>query len=125
MPRFAPLLQLLLALVLLLNGVGNAVAGASMQVTTLGGDANAVMQAPEMETAHAGCATRPTAPPPVQDDSCCGGSGYCDFACAQIPALVPPPHGLVVMHHGGMGSERPPRGHEAPALAGVTRPPIA
>lgn len=127
MPRLASLLQLLLALVLVLNGIGNAIAGASMEVAAITGDAGHASAAAEsgMEEAHAGCATPASTPSPGQDDSSCGGSGYCDFACAQVLALVPPLPGSIAMHEGDAGPEHPATGHEAPALAGVTRPPIA
>ena len=124
MPRFATFLQLLLALVLVLNGIGSAFAGASMQVTAVAGDAAAATHAAGMEDAHAGCPG--LAPvPSAQDDGSCGGSGYCDFACAQILALMPPAHEVSLRHQGDVGAEYPPTGHQAPALAGVTRPPIA
>lgn len=127
MPRLASLLQLLLALVLVLNGIGNAIAGASMEVAAITGDAGHASAAAEsgMEEAHAGCATPASTPSPGQDDSSCAGSGYCDFACAQVLALVPPLPGSIAMHEGDAGPEHPATGHEAPALAGVTRPPIA
>lgn len=119
--RAGILLRLLLAVSLVLNGIGGALAGVSMSI-----EAHAV--APDASD-HAGChepAAEPAAEPETGDAGDCCDSGPCSCACAQLPQLAATElllMPLVVVHAAAVGtrlSERP-----APALPHLIRPPIA
>lgn len=124
MHRIPALLQLLLIATLVLNGIGTAFVGAAMQAPAAVAAA-ADGEAMPMERGHGECITPAEAPAQAPGDACCDDTGYCDFVCAQVIAVVPPTLGPALPHRGGVRVGLTPPGHEALLLAGVTRPPIA
>lgn len=125
MHRIPALLQLLLIATLVLNGIGTASAGAAVQVPAALVAAAGGGAMPMEHSGHGECITPVGTPAQVPGDACCGDAGYCDFACAQVIAVVPPTLGPALPHRGGVHLGLAPPGHETPLLAGVTRPPIA
>lgn len=125
MSRIPAFLQWLLIAILALNGVGTAFASVSMQMAGATTATPTGMTTPEHGGDHGDCPMAVAAPAYGSDQASCGGTGYCDFACAQILALAPPSQHAPMSHRTDIRIDLSTGAHDSPLLAGVTRPPIA
>ncbi len=135
MSRFALPLQLLLALALILNGIGGAMAGvlAALPATAMTTPAAMAdgMQPGDCHE-HLDAAAETMAAPAAPSDCHTGGSGDCSGsaecrqACLHASVAVPPQLQIGIVQARAETSLHPlANGHPAPALRGLIRPPIA
>ena len=134
MSRCARPLQLLLALALILNGIGGAMAGvlASLPATAMTAPAAMAdaMQPGDCHD-HLGAAAEtmaaPAAPAECRTGSHdCSGSAECRQACLHASVAGPPQRQIGIAQARAETSLHPlANGHPAPALRGLIRPPIA
>ena len=134
----AALLRVLLSLILILNGIGGAFAGAEMQLQhappnqpTVATEATADVHAgmPECDQG-----TKQTQPAPTAIDrasldqavpACCENM-VCDCACAQHGSAIVPVSRIALPMLGHASDLHPLTvGHAAPALPSLIRPPIS
>lgn len=131
-------LRILLVLVLVLNGIGGAMAGVSAgtwQRMTMTAHAAVDVHAPAEDAGcHDGAGpAAPADPHPVPAGDChpgedgeCAASAECRQACMHGAAAVACPPGVgVAVVHGAPVVAALAIGHPAPPLRGVIRPPIA
>ncbi|MCE7031558.1 CopL family metal-binding regulatory protein [Lysobacter sp. GX 14042] len=114
------LLQLLLALVLVLDGIGTAGAAVRMQA---GASAAPAMHNTGHPDAHQdpSCGSDYQAPPCGSD---CGEPGQCACPCLQVAAALPAGPVLAPLTPDPAQAHPRVHSHASPALPGVLRPPI-
>lgn len=140
-------LQILLAIALVLNGIGGAMAGVLAELPAHATAADTVAPAPAEATAHGDCAGQAGGAPSAMDpdeaalaghataaasgchsggDSDCSDSPQCRQACMHACVAVTP---LLVVHvvqpRVDVVLHRLDTGHPAPMLPSAFRPPIA
>ena len=128
MSRFTIGFRVLLGLVLILNGIGNAVASVRMMhagAVETAASAEAGMDCHGHDKGQAAEASRVAGDDPSDPNPSCCESGACQCACmhlAQAAVSLSRATEIVISHAGAV---IPPKaGHSAPALPHLIRPPI-
>lgn len=134
MSRFAISLRVLLGLVLILNGIGNAVASVRMThagAVEMTAPAGAGMDCHGHDEGQAdanpanGASAALTADEPSDPDPNCCESGACQCACVHhVQAAMSLPGPIDAVATQARAALPPKGGHSAPALPHLIRPPI-